>query len=142
MSQLKYKHYFTASLKLSPTLEEPHVFQREFEGREGKRGYLIVHWEDEETLIDAEDLRFYFKVYISVIATHHAFYGFSKTKIHHEMMRLKFGEILVISGEEQEWYPSITSLSKKEFREYIQWLELFMKDTLDIEPLPPRKLKF
>ena len=140
MNQAKYKHRFSA-VNGRPVIDYKDTFYREFEVENNRRGYIIVYWDDEEEKIEYSDLRYYFKVFISVLEKHHVFWGESPEQIHHKLMRERFGTLEVVNGVEEVRFPSITSLSKREFREYKTWLTNFMKEYLDCEPLEPLNFK-
>lgn len=140
MEELKFKHWFNVQ-GTSPRLEFPETYRKEFENKNGRKGYIVIYWEDEEK-IDISDQRLYFKVYISVMEKHDYFWGMSKHDIHHEMMKMVFGETTIIDGKETLVYPHFQDLNKRQFKHLLKRVKEFMEYFLDLEPLEPRRLKF
>ena len=83
--------------------------------------------------ITQEDRGYYFGIVIGEIKHHSSFFGMSPADIHHELIKIILGEIYIISGEEELWWPSLADLNRREFYDYVSKVELLAGEILGIK---------
>lgn len=131
LSDLKFKHWFgVKGGKIN--FQYKAAFENQKAAFEGKRGYIVFYDEMESQDITSGDRGYYFGVVIGEIKHHSSFYGMSPSDIHHELFKSILGEIIIISGEEELWWPRLSSLNRREFYDYVKKVEILAGDIFGI----------
>lgn len=137
LSDLRLKHWFVCRDNRL-VFDDVKMYRANVYNMNYKRGYLTLYSEEEDRPISKESRSYYFKILIGELYNHSDFYAMSPVQIHHYLMEFFNGEFVETNPDVWViWYPSMSELNAKQWREYVEKVEYFVGEKLGSNKIKP-----